>query len=233
METRCEDGVALIVALLALLLLSALGAALVLTSSGETMIAGSFRRGQEAFYAADAIAERSIADLAGVSDWSHLLDGSVRSGFVDGPPAGARPLGDGGTIHLSEVINLASCGKRSPCSAAELEACSDERPWSLNNPRWTLFAHGPIADLVPGAAGGSTIYAVALVGDDPSETDDNPQVDGGPAAVGGPENAGVGVIVLRAEAFGPRGAHKVVEVTVARAGDSPPGVRVLSWRHLK
>jgi hypothetical protein len=219
-------------ALWAMLLLSALGAALVMTTSGETMIAGSFQMGQEVFYAADAIAERAIADLASVPDWSRLLDGSVRSGFVDGPPGGERALGGGETLDLSAVIDLARCGKRSACSAADLEAFSDERPWALNNPRWTLLAYGPAAALVPGGAVGSAVYAAALVGDDPSETDNDPLVDGGAAAPGRPDNAGLGAILLRAEAFGPRGAHKVVEVTVARAGDAP-GVRVVAWRQLR
>jgi hypothetical protein len=233
MEARREDGLAVIMALLAMLLLSALGAALVLTGSGETAIASSFQTGQEVLYAADAIVERSIVDLAGVSDWSRLLDGSVRSGFADGPPGGERAIGPGETVDVSAVINLAGCGKRSACSAADLAAFSDERRWSLNNPRWTLFAYGPASQLVPGDGGRSVVYVAALVGDDPGETDDDPLTDGGPAADGNPPNAGAGVIVLRGEAFGPRGAHKIVEATVVRDTRSAPGVRVVSWRQIR
>ena len=60
-----------------------------------------------------------------------------------------------------------------------------------------------------------------LIGDDPSETDDNPLVDGGPPARAGRRRLeaakqGTGVLALRAEAFGPRGAHKVLEMTIAK-----------------
>src|SRR4029077_16732021 len=54
-------------------------------------------------------------------------------------------------------------------------------------------------------------YAVVMVADDPSENDGNPLQDGVSQT-----NPGMGVIAMRAEAFGPRGAHKIVELTVAR-----------------
>ncbi len=58
-----EDGIALLVALMAMLLLTALGAALVLATSSETIIAANFRRSAELLYAADAGLERVIDDL--------------------------------------------------------------------------------------------------------------------------------------------------------------------------
>ena len=56
MTTRLqrEDGMAVIVALMAMMLMTALGLSLVLTTSSETMISGNFRAGGEALYAADA-----------------------------------------------------------------------------------------------------------------------------------------------------------------------------------
>ena len=48
-----EEGIALIIALMAVLLLSALGFALVMTTSTETMIATNYRNGNEGLYAAD------------------------------------------------------------------------------------------------------------------------------------------------------------------------------------
>jgi hypothetical protein len=101
-----------------------------------------------------------------------------------------------------------------------------------------------------------------MVADDPSECDDNPLVDGGamascPATV--KANPGTGVIAVRAEAFGPFGSHRSVEVTLGRAhngGEGPEvmpvegsaenygntagyssigqaGVRILSWREVR
>src|SRR5947199_171764 len=76
MNMRREDGIAMIVALMAMLLMSALGAALVMTTTSETIIAGNFSRGQEGLYAADAAFERAMDDLLTVPDWNKLLDGT-------------------------------------------------------------------------------------------------------------------------------------------------------------
>ena len=50
MRLRREDGMAVIVALMAMMLMTALGLSLVLTTSSETMISGNFRAGGEALY---------------------------------------------------------------------------------------------------------------------------------------------------------------------------------------
>ena len=225
MTTRLqrEDGMAVIIALMAMMLMTALGLSLVLTTSSETMISGNFRAGGEALYAADAILERSMDDLLTIPDWNKLLDGSLQSGFIDGPPSGERTLPDGTKLDLGQVLSFANCDKPTNCSGPDMDAYSEERPWSVNNPRWQLFAYGNIGDLLPTGTINSPFYVVVLIGDDPSETDDNPLVDGGPPADApggngnkkGP-NKGTGVLALRAEAFGPRGAHKVLEMTIAK-----------------
>ena len=74
---RDERGVALILALMSLLLLTALGLALVLTTSTETMIAGNFSTAQEALYSADAGVERAMQDLLTVPDWNTILTGTT------------------------------------------------------------------------------------------------------------------------------------------------------------
>src|SRR5439155_19669116 len=71
---RAEDGIALIIAMMAMLLLSALGLALVLTTSTETMIAGNYSTSHEGLYAADAIPERTMDDLLTVPDWNRIPD---------------------------------------------------------------------------------------------------------------------------------------------------------------
>jgi hypothetical protein len=77
----------------------------------------------------------------------------------------------------------------------------------------------------------SPYYVVVMVGDDPSENDNDPTRDGD----GG--NPGAGVISVRAEAFGPRGTHKIVEATLAAGynedGSRQPGMRMLSWREVR
>ena len=71
----------------------------------------------------------------------------------------------------------------------------------------------------------SSYYVIVMVGDDPSETDGKPLQDGIDAA-------GAGVLALRAEAVGPRGARRTVEMTVARPGAAQTA-RVLSWREIR
>jgi type IV pilus assembly PilX-like protein len=211
MDLRREDGVAMLIAMMAMLLMSALGLALVLTTTSETLISGNFRNGQEAAYAADAVIERAIDDLLTVSDWNKLLDGSTQSGFIDGPPSGLRTLKDGSTIDLTQAVNMANCQKVADCTAAEMDANTSERAWGANNPRWKLYAYGHLQDMLPTDTINSPYYVVLFVGDDPSENDGDPTKDGASAA-----NKGSGVLAMRAEAFGPRGAHKVLEITLAR-----------------
>ena len=215
--TRLRDdrGSALVVALLSLLLLTALGLALTLTTQTETAISANHRMGQEAMNAADSALELAMQDLLAMPDWNRALSGADRSSFVDGSPGGARALPDGTAINLTEVANLASCGHASSCSAAEIATNSPERYWLTNNPVWQLYAYGPATNLLPFTTENSPIYVVVLVGDDPSETDGNPLVDGNDAA-----NPGSGVIALRAEAFGPHGTHRIIEATVARTVSS-------------
>lgn len=150
-----EDGIAVIVALMAMTMMMALGAALVLTTSSEAMIAGNFRSIREAWYAADGIAELATGDLLAIAEWNSVLDGTRRSGFVDGAPSGERTLpGGGASIDLSQILNLANCDRPSPCSG--------DAPWRL-------FAHGALRDLLPAGAIDSPFYVVALVREDPME----------------------------------------------------------------
>jgi hypothetical protein len=215
-RVRREDGAAIVMTMMAVALLSSLGAGLLLTSSSEAIMAGHFREQRSAFYAAEAIVERALVDAAAVPDWNTLIDGSTRSSFVDGPPAGTRTLEDGSVIDLAQVVNLANCQKRSACAAADLSAVTAQRPWGVNNPRWQLYAHGPLRAMLPGDID-SPWYVVVMVADDPAAATD--------------------IVALRAEAFGPRSAHSIVELTAARTGydDVTPrsAVRTLSWREVR
>ena len=223
---RSESGIALIVALMMTLLMSTLAVVLILTTTVETRIASQFQRAQAGLYAADAIVERSLDDLLAVANWNRLLDGTARSSFVDGPSTGTRRLVDGTVLDLTQTVNLANCQKTTACSVADMNAISDDRPWGVNNPRWQLFAYGPLSNLLSSGAVDSPYYGVVMVGDDPAEDDNDPTLDGTGA------NPGAGVVALRGEAFGPGGAHKVVELTVTRA-QPEIAVKVLSWREVR
>jgi hypothetical protein len=190
--TLCEHGVALVVALLAMTVVSALGAALVLLTSTESIIAGNFRHSRQAFYAAEGIAELALAELRGLASWTPVVEGSQRSQFVDGPPDGPRDRPIGSPVNLTEVFNLANCGVPTPCGGV---------------PRWQLFAFGPVRDLLPGEGLESPFYVAALVG-----------------AVAPAEDGGL-VVTIRGEAFGPRGTHHAVDVTVSRTAGGDTQVR--------
>jgi hypothetical protein len=208
-----ERGIALIVTLMTLALLTALGLGLMVTTATEAALSVNNRDGAEAFYAADAGIERVMQDLLLAPDWNRILDGSVRSPFVDGPVGGSRTLPhDAGTLDLTTLTNMLNCEKATSCSAGDMNAYTLARPWGANNPRWQLYAYGPAQDLVGGTTINSAMYVVVWVADDPSENDNNPLQDGA--------GTGKGIISLRAEAFGPGGAHRVIESTVARTDSS-------------
>lgn len=208
---RDESGVALIVALMAMMLMMALGMALILTTMTETKISANYREGSEALYAADAGIERVMQDLLTVPDWNNILSGSTTSSFVDGAATGDRDLPDGTKLSLTEATNVVRCGKVTTCSDADMNAITDERPWATNNPRWQLYAYGPINELLPTQSINSRNYVIVWVADDPSENDGNPLQDGTVAT-----NPGRGVLAMLAHAYGPDGTRRVVEMTVAR-----------------
>lgn len=76
--------------------------------------------------------------------------------------------------------------------------------------------------------GGSRVYAVVWVADDPSETDQDPFTDGGEGD--GVENPGRGRLSLTAHAFGPAGTRRVIEASVAV---NENGLHVISWREVR
>jgi len=220
----------LLLSLLGVMLLTALGSALLLATMAETQIAAAFDRATETLYAADGAVERAIQDLDGLPNWTDVLTGTAVSSFTDGTPGGQRTLVDGATIDLAVLTNTVRCAKPAGCSAGDLDNTTADRPWGANNPRWQLFAYGPFGALLADGTVRSPAYVVVWVGDDPAELDGMPLVDGG-SNIDASVNAGRDVVVLLAHAYGPSGARRVVEVTVAR---EPSGhVRMLAWRELR
>ena len=212
---RGERGVAMIISLLAMLLMTALGMALMLNSQTEMLIGANYRDSVEGAYAADAGIERVMQDVLSIPDWNQILaspDGvraGMTSGFVDGTLTPTAP--DGRTVDLAKATSMINCGKTTTCSDADMNAVTRERPWGVNNPRFRLFAWGPVNDLIPTATLNSTFYVAVWIADDPSENDGDPTIDGVADT-----NYGRGVLALRAEAFGPGGARRIVEATIAR-----------------
>lgn len=147
-------------------------------------------------------------------DWTLVISGALRSSWVDGAASGTRTLADGSTIDLTQIVNLANCQKPTLCSTADMDAVTADRPWGASNPRWVLFAYGAVRDLLPGSSTiDSPYYVVLLAG----------------AAVA---PAGWNALALRAEAFGPRNSHAVVEATSGRAAGTARA-RFLSWREFR
>jgi hypothetical protein len=223
-----ERGAALLVAILAMVMLAAVGGALILATSTDGLIAGSFQAAAAAQYAAEAAAERAVLDLTRASDWDGVLSGASPAPYADGLPVGTRSLPDGTSLDLGQVVSVATCGKLTTCSLTDAQRVTLERPWGVNNPIWRVWAFGPVRMVTDGLVE-QPEYVVVLVADDPSEIDGNPSTDGR-VEEGSP---GAGVLLLRVEAFGLRGVRRAVALTVARTpieGQFPPfPLRVVAW----
>ena len=185
------------IALMAAMLLTALGSATVLLTTVETAISANYRNGQETLYAADAGIEHVLQDLLAASDWSAVLSGQMGSSFVDSTMVPTLP--NGALLDLS-------------AETSRLQQDTDTaNVWGANDPIWRLYAWGAVDDLLPGTEVNSSNYIAVWVGDDPSETDGDALSDAN------------GVLTIRVEAFGPFNTRKVVEATVARGSTSDGG----------
>ncbi|HZB24480.1 MAG TPA: pilus assembly PilX N-terminal domain-containing protein [Vicinamibacterales bacterium] len=191
-----EKGAALVIALMAVMLLTALGAAVIMVTNTETSISANYKNSTEALYAADAAVERVVQDLLMVPRWNDILAGTAQSAFVDGSPSTSVQLPGGGHVKLDTATQ-------------QLQAESDAgATWGANNPQWRLFAWGAINDMLQNNTIDSPMYVAVWVADDPAEADGNPAADTN------------GTLTLHAEAYGPMGTRKVIEVTVARTSST-------------
>lgn len=222
----CDDGSALIVALFTAVVLSGLGLGLLMTTDTENVIAANYRAGNQTLYAADAAVERALADILTAENWTDLLNGALRSGFAD---TTLRP-----TLPSNQVLDLNAL-------TAERQAASDaSATFGPNTPQWRLFAYGRLSAMAPANVIQSDEYAVVWVSDDPGDADGDPAADAN------------GVITVLAQAIGPYGSSRTVEVTVAKnnstigSGAAAPDeqtevtngatqvtVRILSWREIQ
>jgi hypothetical protein len=194
---------AIVLALIAAGLLTALGVGLVTAGQVESTIADNHRAGSETLYAADAAAELAVYELGQLPRWDDVLSGAVRTSFVD---ATVTP-----TLPSNERIDLVAM-------TAALQREADSAPFGLNNAVWRLVAYGPISRLMASVGSRSPAYVAVWAADDPSDADDNPVVDAN------------GVISVLALAMGRASSRRSVEMRLARLGAGRVGARVLSWR---
>ena len=221
-------GTALVAAILLMLLLSVTGLGLALTASLDPAICRNFEAASGALRAAESGILLAAHDLAAVADWSIVLRGPWTTTLI-GPTtaAGPRRIGVPAPTWTS-LTSVARCGQVTSCSAAATATVTLERPWGHNNPAWRLLGVVRVGDGLPGRAMGPFDVGV-WVGDDPSEADDDPLTDGGArGGTTGESPSGLGVILLRAEAFGLRGEHGVLRATLVRPGTGSV-LRLRTW----
>lgn len=224
-----ERGIALIMVMIVTAFLSALALGTVLAVFMDRLASGNMTASVALLYAADAGIGMAAHDLAQMPDWTPALAGIARGAFADGSVGGVRALPGGGVVDLTATTNQLNCGKPTSCTSAQMNANSKDRPWGANNPRWTLFAYGPMSD-VGGLMRPAPCYIAVWVGDDAREQDGNPQSDAPDGT-----DPGHGIVRLHAEAFGVAGGRRVVEAELARVCGSEPctGIRVQSWQELR
>jgi hypothetical protein len=227
-----QRGAALIAVLAILMLVSAVGLGLVLTTSLEPAIASAHEASLGSGYAAEAGLAIALHELGGIADWNLVLSGQVRSAILQSSIDRRLLLPDGTETDAGSLTNVANCGHTAPCTNAELDAFTTDRPWGPNNPRWQVFGHGRLDQLVSTDSAPLPCEVIVWVGDDPAELDGDPLHDSQPAP-DGTRRPGAGVVVFRAEGFGIRAAHRVVTVAVSRFPAGESRLLVVGWRELR
>jgi hypothetical protein len=188
--------------LLATAILNAIGSGLITVANTEASIAANYRMASELAYAAEAGANAAIGDLSRETSWTNVLSGLVRSPFCDSTLSPTTTFGD--RLNLSSIT-------------ATMQAASDaDARRGVNNPRWRLYLYQPLSAIARTALASS--YVVVWVADDAAEADGDPQSDSN------------GLLALRAEAFGPQGMQRTIDVTLANDG---AGMRLVSWRDVR
>jgi hypothetical protein len=206
-----DRGIAVVIALLAMVLLGALAAALVTLTTTETLVSASFRRSLEVAHGAEAALERGLHDLSAMADWSPALaapPANVTSSFDDGATTPRGP--DGRMLDL-------------PRLTADRQRASDARGgpaiFGANSPEWRLFAHAPLRALLAEPGPDLPLYLAVWIADDESDGDGNPDLDTN------------GRILVGAVAFGAGGARGEVEARIERAVGGE--LRLLAWRRAR
>ena len=169
------------IALMSMLLMTALGTALVLTTTSETMIAANFRTAARRCTPPTRASSGSMDDLLTVPDWNKLLDRLAAVGVHRRPPSGDAHASDGSTIDLDAGPRAWRTARQVDDVQRRRHGCHDATS-ARGRPTTRAGSSSPTArssDLLPTGTINSPFYVVVLVGDDPSETDDDPIGIGG------------------------------------------------------
>jgi Tfp pilus assembly protein PilX len=229
LDARENRGIALIIALLVLSVLSALGLGLSLVVSMDPLAAANQRESVSAHYVARAGLELAARELATAASWDAWLSGLSTSTLVDGPVSGSRSLSTGESIDIERLTNQLVCGRDATCTDAQATAVTRDRPWGADNPRWRPFLYGSTVSLGLGQTS-EQHYVIAWVGDDGAERDGRPDADG-------IVEAGGGIVRVVVQAFGPFRSRQSVEAHISRRCElidgtrvCEPGIRVQGWK---
>lgn len=228
-----QRGIALVIAILITLFLSALGLGLMLAVFMDRLATGNMAGSVAMLYAADAGIELAARDLAQAADWAAVLAGSERSSLTDGSANGVRSVPGGGVVDLTALTNTLNCGRPTNCSVAQMNASAKERPWGVNNPRWQLFAYGSLEGFTQ-LSRPVPCYIVVWIADDGREEDGDPLSD-----TANQDGPGHGIVSVHAEVFGRGGARRAIEAELVRVcrgeevAGCPSGIRVQSWQELR
>jgi hypothetical protein len=215
---RREDGFALVLALLAILLLTVLGLALATTTSMEMQIAANYRWEQQALYNAEAGAEVAKSLLRTV-DWSTVLPAAragswplPAAGSPLSPPTAPRPMRNDAYGYPRRDFENGNCDLRGNGVGygVVLDDGSADAPYQGKSTIFGRTLTGAFTVWVRRrvGTGGDTLYE-----DDPSNDSIVLTVEG-VAPYGGARLANLEV----------NRARRVLEYTIGRAPREPPPV---------
>lgn len=188
---------AVLTALLATLLLTALGVAIALLGIEESMLSLHERTASALRNAASAGAQLALADLRLAPSWDPLLAmaavpavSAVPGRFLDSTLAPPAPW-SGAPIDLvaaTAALQAATVASRGPADASQA---------------WLLYLSGPLARAAP-SAGAGPWYIAVWIADDKADIDGDPTVDSN------------GLLSVHAAAYGPADASVSVDLTLRR-----------------
>jgi hypothetical protein len=187
---RGNNGSALVLAQVVSGVVAALGGVVLTAAILERAASSASESGEQTWLAAEALAERVLAEIAD-ADWSAVLSGSVVSSFHEGSVVVPAPWG--------QTIDLAA-------ARGTLQA-DTTRVWRLgpNTPIWQLYASGSLLALIADGLPVAPRHVAGWVADDAGEVDGDPRVDSN------------GRIAVRVEARGPSSETRAIQILVARA----------------
>lgn len=201
---RREQGAALLIALLTVMLLAGVAAGLIVVSTTETMIAAAQRHVLETSYAAESAFDAAVRELDLLSDWNAALaspPANVQASFIDGQSSPTAPDG--------RVLNLIAL-----TAQRQADANAASPGLGADTPSWRLFAHAGFSALLPPSHPAPAAYLVVWIADDGFDGDGDPARDA---------NA---TIQIFAEAHGAARSRKALHGIVFRGGDGV--IRVLT-----